>query len=133
MARPPREFTEDEVIAVETTLQNFRAYLKGPLFAQQMTQMREVQGRLAKSTDEMNVAISEVETVLVDKYRGMAAAIDLDDDHAPLFWRLHARWGLYVVTPDGCLSPLKNCPRHVRILACKSMADLARMLEVEGE
>lgn len=129
----PAEITETDVSAVTDALQNLRAYLKSPLFAEQMAKGKAVAATLADSTDLLNDVIGEVEQEIIRVHVGKAAAIEIDYDHALLFWRVQGRWGLYVLGEHDSFipCPLKNASRETRIKACHVLSDLARMMEEE--
>lgn len=120
--RPPPD--EAEEAHIREVVQQLQDYLDGPVFAAQMQKARTIKVELDAATDRMNDAIREVEALLREKFAGRAAAIEVDDTTALMFWRVAGKWGLYVAGGDGQMRPLLNASRHIRKEACNLLPEI---------
>lgn len=120
--RPPPD--EAEEAHIREVVQQLQDYVDGPVFAEQTRKARMIKVELDAATDRMNDALREVEAVLREKFTGRAAAIEIDDGTALMFWKVAGKWGLYVTGDDGHLSPLLNASRHIRKEACSLLPEI---------
>jgi hypothetical protein len=97
--------------------------------------------RMHQVLDGLRKAITSAESVLVEKYKGRCASIELTFEEtrrnqagwALLFWHVNGVWGLYTINHNAHIQRLINAPKHVRIAAVDAMYDILNQLQYEDE
>lgn len=112
--------------------EKLRAYLDGPVWAAWKVRAKVVREQLRSSIERLNDGLSLVEEALVDRFAGMCAAVEFDEDHALVFWKVKGAWGLYILGDDGRLQPLPSASLRHRKEAVGLLPDLVIQLQEEA-
>lgn len=90
--------------------------------------------RLGAATDDLRERLDQIGGLLVERFKGRCAAIELNKRWALMFWHVKGVWGLYVVHgSSGQLQRLTSTPKECRVLAASALEDLWLMLQDEDE
>lgn len=88
---------------------------------------------LGDATDQLNETFWKLEKTLSQRFRGRAAAVEIDAKRALLFWQINGRWGLYVAGTNGQMNWLTSSSREIRLQAVHVLPDLIHGLQYEDE
>lgn len=128
-----RVMTEEDEAQTERVLANLQAYLESPRFASQCSKAKAAGQKLHDATILLSDSLAKFERVLVEKHGGKAAAIELDEDTALMFWKFGGKAGLYVLRDGNGPEPLLRTSRRTRVLAAEVLPDIVVFLTEEDE